>query len=204
MVNQCRFSHQILTSMSRCRFLEPVAQRNDDRSLPALRSLRAAQGSRLPLRLRRSCGGRSLRLATRNGLRFTRDQGSAFFCSNRYSNSGCGKTFSVFWDLSMPGCSLSTPGLFDFLTLFIETGIVAAAWRASRFCLSLSSAYRWRRAFHRKMTHFRSVMCREARPPPEDTSLTPESLTLRMFSEVSERKGCPFSYFQCHFQVALF
>ena len=39
--------------------------------------------------------------------------GTAFFCPNRYSNLGCGRTFSVLWDEILPHDSLRmTKGLF--------------------------------------------------------------------------------------------
>ncbi|MDF1813161.1 MAG: hypothetical protein P1V20_13265 [Verrucomicrobiales bacterium] len=93
------------------------------------------------------------------------------------------------------------------ISRIVVAGTVAAAWRSSSFALSLSSAYRWFGHLNLNMTRYRSLLCREIRPPPEDdTSLTAVAVTLRMFSEVSKLKGEdmePFAYFQSHFQTAI-
>jgi hypothetical protein len=98
--------------------------------------------------------------------------------------------------------------LLSFISAFIEKGSVLAAWKHADFSLSLSSAYRWLKAFRSQIPHLRSTLCRISRPPPEHTSMNAESLTLQMFTEVFHDKNTgsinELASFQSHFQVALF
>lgn len=107
----------------------------------------------------------------------------------------------------MPRCSLGAQALYAFLSSIESTRNVAAARKRSAFALSLSSAYRWLKAFTRQMPYFRSMLYRiHATPPLEDDTLTPFSLTLRAFEQASHPapEGRCLAFFQRHFQMALF
>ena len=59
-------------------------------------------------------------------------RGLRFLCSNRYSNVGCGKTFSIHWDTVIPYCSLRTVELLGLLREVAAGLSTHGAWAASR------------------------------------------------------------------------
>ena len=152
----------------------------------------------------------------RKGSRFsgaqlsTNGERSAFFCSNRYSNSSCGRTFSVLWSTTLRCCSLSTSALHALLSCRDASRSVARAIRKSRFSLSRSSAARWLKTFTRETSRLRSTLYRRQHPPTEeDASSSPESITLRMLDEAMKLEGDndgtpdPLAHFQSSFQTSI-
>jgi hypothetical protein len=83
-----------------------------------------------------------------------------FFCSNRYSNHGGGRTFPVYWDDIAPRCSIHPQALLAFLRAFATGGRPLPARKKSKLPLSVSSAYRWARRWTLNTTHIRTALTR--------------------------------------------
>ncbi len=139
------------------------------------------------------------------------DSWVAFFCSNRNTNQGCGRTTSALRHEIIPHCMVRTDELYQFLRLLVASGVVASAWRdaqlAGSFSLSKSSAYRWCNRFSCRIHHYRSKLLLQVHPPPEEkwiASPNPEiAATMEMFDEAKNKKTVdPFSAFQLYHQVA--
>jgi len=104
------------------------------------------------------------RLETKSGT----FRGLRFWCSpRRKGNPGCGLTFSIMLAAFIPGLSVSTAALGDFLLAWHRSdGDVLEAWRRARTGFSTDSAYRWARRFVRNQGGVRSRLCRVRAPPP--------------------------------------
>lgn len=139
----------------------------------------------------------------------------AFFCSNRYSNKGCGRTYSILCLSAIPNCTARCDELYEFLSLLVIRGVVALAWREAcrerGFTLSKTSAYRWVRLFKDRTHHFRSTLAIQTHPPPPPVenwvaSPNPEVVaTMEMFDEATNQKTVdPFSAYQLRHQEAFY
>lgn len=70
-------------------------------------------------------------------------RGIRIYCSNRYSNMGCGRTFSVLFSSMLPALTVRAKHLSLFFKALLTVNCVHAAWHSSRIPYSLRSAYRW-------------------------------------------------------------
>ena len=70
-------------------------------------------------------------------------RGVRIYCSNRYSNRGCGRTFSILFNSMLPSLSIRAKQLTDFFKKLLTSKNVHAAWYSSAITFSLRSAYRW-------------------------------------------------------------
>lgn len=70
-------------------------------------------------------------------------RGLRFYCSNRYSNSGCGRTFTVFFNTVVPHLTVRAKQLSAFFQLLLTGKSSHAAWYSIALPFSLRSAYRW-------------------------------------------------------------
>jgi len=70
-------------------------------------------------------------------------RGLRFYCSNRYNNSGCGRTFTVFFDTFVPHLSVRAKQLSLFFKHLLTAKSPHAAWYSMSIPFSLRSAYRW-------------------------------------------------------------
>jgi len=66
--------------------------------------------------------------------------------------------------------------------------------------ISIRSAYRWIKRFKLHLGHIRSHLVRE-KPPPEQSDITLETITLQLLNEVFPEDTCSVSAFQNFFQV---
>ena len=128
---------------------------------------------------------------------------SAFFCSNRYSHQGCGRTFSVHWATVIPRCSLPTLHLLELLSAIDAGNTVHGAWAGSSIWISLSTAYRWLTRWKLGTARIRARLC-QVRPPPSRADILPDLLSLRHFRTAFPDAACPVAAFQAHFQMAVF
>lgn len=133
-------------------------------------------------------------------------RGLRFFCSNRYSNSGCGRTFSVHWDSIIPSCSLRCAQLLELIRTVANGATTHGAWQASCLPISLTSAYRWVKKWTLGTATIRSLLCLLRPPPAQQCGTKTEFLTLQHLTQAfpadpSDR--CPIAAFQCHFQAPI-
>jgi len=92
--------------------------------------------------------------------------GSAFFCSTRDSNQGCGKTFSLLWNHLISRASVCPLEVIKLLTEVVDsTRSLHHLWFQGRYQMSLTSAYRWRRKWQNSLAHLRSQLHRDHPPP---------------------------------------
>ena len=70
-------------------------------------------------------------------------RGIRIYCSNRYSNMGCGRTFSVLFSSMLPSLTVRAKHLSLFFKKLLTANSIHAAWHSSRIPFSLRSAYRW-------------------------------------------------------------
>ena len=129
-------------------------------------------------------------------------RGLRFLCSDRYSNIGCGATFSIHWDTVIPYCTLRTAELLDLLRA-VSTGLTThGAWAASRLSVSVQTAYRWVAGWRRHTAHLRARLCLVV-PPPGKADDQPDLLTLRHLAAAFPTASCHIAAFQRVLQVPI-
>ncbi len=128
-------------------------------------------------------------------------RGLRFFCSTRYSRTGCGRTFSIHWDTVIPYCSLRTVQLFA-LVLAAVAASVHGAWAASRVSMSVRSAYRWVARWQLNTTHIRARLCLVLSPPGKSDEQS-DPFTLRHLKAAFPAVACPIAAFQQQLQVPI-
>lgn len=131
---------------------------------------------------------------------------SRFFCSNRYSHGGCGRTFSSFWEQSIPYASLDTNRLSKLIECASERPerAIHAIFQESkdRLQISLSTAYRWVRRFKLHQSTIRCALFRLVQRRREDCDLPNETITWRWLKEFFVELACPIAAFQSQSQLA--
>jgi hypothetical protein len=130
------------------------------------------------------------------------NRGLRFFCSNRYSNPGCGGTFSVHWDTGIPSCSLRTSQLLELLRAVSTSPSIHRAWWSLKLPMSLGSAYRWMARWRRGTAAIRTRLG-QVTPPPGRTDGLPDPLTLRHLAAAFAVAACRIAAFQGHLQVPI-
>jgi hypothetical protein len=119
-------------------------------------------------------------------------RGLRFFCSDRYSHGGCGRTFSVLWNTVIPGCSLRTAQLLELMRAVSADRPTHGAWWHSKLTISLSGAYRWVAKWLGLVT-----------PPPGKSDGLPDPLTLRHLAAAFPAADCAIAAFQGQLQVPI-
>ncbi len=132
----------------------------------------------------------------------TRHPGAAFFCSNRHSKLGCGRTFPVHWHDVIPYCSLRTCQLFELLEGRAAEASTHAAWQASRLVFSLRTACRWFARWRHLTSHVRARLGLVAAPPGKSDGHA-DPMTLRHLVAAFPQAACPIAAFQECQQVAI-
>lgn len=128
--------------------------------------------------------------------------GAAFFCSNRHSKLGCGRTFPVHWSDVIPYCSLRTCEFFELLDSHAAEASAHAAWRASRLFCSLRTACRWLARWRDLTCHVRARLGLVADPPGKSDGHA-DPMTLRHLIAAFPQAACPIAAFQECLQVAI-
>jgi hypothetical protein len=132
----------------------------------------------------------------------SKSRGLRLLCSDRYSNSGCGRTFSVHWDDVIPGASLATAELLILIRALAAAPSRHAAWAATTLTISLTGAYRWFARWARFATYIKTWLCTVCHPPGKSDSL-PDHHNLRHLDAAFPACPCPAAAFQNRFQVPL-
>lgn len=83
-------------------------------------------------------------------------RGLRFYCSNRYSNEGCGRTFSIHFSTVIPYHSVTAYHLGTFLDQLLKAQSVHQAWYQSTIPFSLRTAYQWMRKFRLNLSPLRA------------------------------------------------
>jgi len=144
------------------------------------------------------------RLLARPSCRRSRDRhaGAAFFCSNRHSKLGCGRTFPVYWQDVIPYCSLRTCQLFGLLEGRAVAVSAHAAWRNSLPVFSRRTAYRWLARWRDLTSHVRARLGLVAAPPGRSDGHA-DPMTLRHLAAAFPSAACPIAAFQERLQSAV-
>ncbi len=129
-------------------------------------------------------------------------RGQRLLCSDRYSNIGCGGTFSIHWDTVIPFCSLRTVQLLGLLRAVSAGSSTHGAWAVSRLSVSVQTAYRWVARWRHHTAHLRARLCLVA-PPPGKADDQPDVFTLRHLEAAFPTACCPLAAFQSGLQVAI-
>lgn len=127
-------------------------------------------------------------------------RGIRFFCSNRYANKGCARTFSLFFDTSIPRHSLSSQDLGEFLRKSLQASSIHAAWAQMKLPFSISSAYRWIKSLKRNMARIRPLLHESQHHAHASSSVLQE--TIRLLLETFPLN--PIARFQVTFQTPIF
>jgi len=127
---------------------------------------------------------------------------TAFFCSNRYSNKGCGRTLSILWSHLIARTSLAAGDLLKLIAAYSSGQSVHQIWSSGNFPLSLTSAYRWIARWHRQRGHIRSQLAR-IRPPPHLPGASANTSTFQHLHEAFPQDPCCIAAFQSRLQTDL-
>lgn len=106
--------------------------------------------------------------------------GFGFFCSNRYSNTGCGGTFSLLWSHLLTRSSLCSA---EIMRLIREVSTSAESlhhlWWKGGYTMSLSTVYRYWKKWRRSFGHLRAQLSRD-HPPPEGEGVAEAHMVLHL------------------------
>jgi len=127
-------------------------------------------------------------------------RGLRFLCSDRYSNIGCGGTFSIHWDSVIPYCTMRTAQLLGLLLAISAGSSTHRAWAASRLTVAVRTAYRWVAKWRHLTAHLRAKLCLVT-PPPGKVDDQPDLFTLRHLAAAFPTASCLIAAFQNAFQV---
>lgn len=128
-------------------------------------------------------------------------RGLRFYCSNRYSNKGCGRTFPVFFAGVLPRFSIDAMQLGEFISRALSSSSIHRAWHRMKLPFSLRSAYRWMRGFSLNQARLRPLLAGRT-AINIDFSTTQERMTLHLLRKVfSSDKAVFIHRFQLVFQT---
>ena len=127
------------------------------------------------------------------------------FCSNRYSNKGCGKTYSIYFLPSLPKIKASTHPINQFLQGILNGDSIAQSfYRISNWCLvSLSTFKRYWIKFKLKISAIRQFLMDKI----SSTLKPPDNLVLENIYYINSQypnSDNPIEAFILKSQIALF
>lgn len=125
-----------------------------------------------------------------------------FFCSNRHSNPGCGRTFPVYWNFIIPGSSLRTVQLWTLLLAVSKGTSSHAGWQSSGLAISLRCACGWLVKWSLLTAHLRTWLHRVVAPPGRASNIH-DPMTLRHLAEAFPGASCPIAAFQDRSQTPI-
>lgn len=129
-------------------------------------------------------------------------RGLRFFCTDRYSNIGCGRTFSLHWEEVIPFATLRTVQLLELIRAVAAAPSRHAAWAASRLPMSLTSAYRWCAKWKSLATSMLTWLWTLV-DPPRKIDGQPDPHHLRHLDAAFPACPCPAAAFQNRFQIPI-
>lgn len=128
-----------------------------------------------------------------------------FFCSDRGTNKGCSKTFSVLLADRLKNSPTSLPSIYKFLESLSYGQSVYHAFNCSPPCFSITSAYRYLRRWRTSVPYIRSLLCMDYSPPKETLPSKFKTLQhlklwcFRLFKGMNS-SYCQATQFQLRFQ----
>ena len=126
-----------------------------------------------------------------------------FFCSNRYSNTGCGSTFSILFSTFIPRHSMLAGALGQFLESAVKTS-VHKAWHASDLPFSIRSSYRWFKRFKVAQSLIRPLLSTSLPELSQIVHSSQEAITLSLMKKRLPHGASFISQFQLTFQTPIF
>ena len=126
---------------------------------------------------------------------FTRSQEAAFFCSNRHSHRGCGRTFSILWSHLITRSSIASGHLLELITGVVQGLPLHRVWHQGSFPFSITTAYRWLQRWQLNQAHLRSHLSR-THPPPRKKMGSASRSTLLHLSQAYPNERCRITAFQ--------
>lgn len=129
-------------------------------------------------------------------------RGMRFLCSDRYSNPGCGGTFSVHWETVIPLCTLHTLQLLGLVRAVAGGRSIHQAWYFSGLTFSLSTAYRWIARWLKLTARIRTALCTVAEPPGKSDG-RPDPYTLDHLAVAFPQSACAIAAFQSGLQASI-
>jgi hypothetical protein len=114
------------------------------------------------------------------------------YCSNRHSQRGCGRTFSIWLADKIRRCSLGTRAVWRFLQQVIA-GSIAAATRSMTERSDRTWQRVWKR-FQRAQSTMRAALLKRC-PPPQLSSKCPEAQVIAHL-QAAFPVDCPLAAFQ--------
>lgn len=130
-------------------------------------------------------------------------RGIRFYCSNRYSNKGCGRTFSVLFSSMLPKLTVRAKQLKTFFKRLLTERSIHAAWHGSKIPFSLRSAYRWVEKLKLNQATIRSKIY-SSLPCRSNCSSPPHCETISYLNTAWPQHNDFVAAFQQQTQTALF
>lgn len=130
-------------------------------------------------------------------------RGIRFYCSNRYSNKGCGRTFSVLFSSMLPALTVRAKQLKAFFKRLLTESSIHAAWYSSKIPFSLRSAYRWVEKLKLNQATIRSAIY-SSLPSESDHSSPPHRETISYLNTTWPQPDDFVEAFQQQTQTSLF
>ena len=116
------------------------------------------------------------------------------FCSNRGSNHGCGRAFSIHFEDRLPRTSMTTQELTRLGEQYVSSPAgekVADLKRLISGRYSLATAYRWIRSFDDGQVTIRTQLCRLHPPERGNETSCPIHRTWRHLKMTFQNSPCP-------------
>lgn len=124
-----------------------------------------------------------------------------FFCSDRYANQGCGRTYSLLYTHHIHASNICAVALLTLIGKVASGSKTHKAWSASRSSFSITTAYRFIRRWRAACAHIRSTLSR-TRPPPQHSHHGAEHTTWLHLQQDCHTPGgtCCITVFQTLYQ----
>jgi len=131
-------------------------------------------------------------------------RGRRFFCSNRYSNRGCGKTFSLLKSCLIRKMTFTAKTVWAFISNLYSGLNIFHSFFILNIPASVSTPYRLFVKLKQHQFKIREQLLK-IQPPPEDNALKePFILTIKHLKEVfGDATQCPITAFQHTFQTSI-
>ena len=84
--------------------------------------------------------------------------GKRIFCSNRFSRSGCGRTFQLYLSLHLPRIHYDATHLNIFVHSITNNESIYLAYSKATGCYDSRNAYRWLKKLHAHLILFRGYI----------------------------------------------
>ncbi len=125
-------------------------------------------------------------------------KGRRIFCSNRNKRKGCGRTWSMYLQLVIPGFSIG----IKTLTLIISCkATIFETWKKSFTHLSLSTYYRLHKCFEKQIPEIRTRLIEHFKPPPPQSN--PITQTIEHIKYFHPSLLSATALFQTTFQISI-